>query len=792
MAKRGPQSALNHLNWDEEEKTEEVGEFAKASEDVLKQRVIKKARRRGATDADSTAAPATSSIFGAFKGFAPAPAAKSDDAGTNTGAAATAKPFSFLAGLATGAPKPNGNTTVSTSGGSSLTSTTPMFSFGSNSGTTLADASKKFTFGSPASLQPDKGTSDTGAGSKPTTGFSFLSPKSGTEGTNKNLFGMVSPSTIGSTFSFGAAAIVTKADTAATTPSTTSVAASGSDSKPSFSFGSIGEAKKDETGVKPTFSFGSIPSPTAAKAADSSTKTDTAATKDDSKAPAEKKVLYSFGMPADSKENVPLGASPKPSFSFGTPKESSAETVKKMFSFMDNKPAAAADADSSKKTTFSFGTLPQKKDDGVNDGKKPTTGFSFGTLPKPADTTDAATKNTAFTGFGITPTKEPAGSTDGTKKTFSFGSLPPKDATSPLTTKSSPFGGFVGTTFGAKPATTDKNKEDEFKKQVVSLNKCFVDWIKQNVEKNPFCKLHLVFRDYEKHFAKLESDKTPSTTTTTTTTTVTASTTSTSNTSTNSISDAKPAEPNDKEEEKIKEAVTIDTPKEVAKPTFSFGSLPKEPLAKVSSPATGGFTFGASKPFSFGSPLGGIGSTTAASNPSALSTPASTFSSSFFAGASTFGSKPAATTGFTFGNVAPPASTESKPAEGDGEDADDEPPKVEFTPVEEKDSVYSKRCKLFVKVGGNYSDRGIGTVHIKLVDTKVQVLVRADTSLGNILLNIILNESIPLQRMGKNNVMMICLPTPDSKPPPTSVLLRVKTAEEADELFETLKKHKSK
>lgn len=91
---------------------------------------------------------------------------------------------------------------------------------------------------------------------------------------------------------------------------------------------------------------------------------------------------------------------------------------------------------------------------------------------------------------------------------------------------------------------------------------------------------------------------------------------------------------------------------------------------------------------------------------------------------------------------------------------------------------------------GKYSDRGIGTLHLKKVDSKVQLIVRADTNLGNILLNIILNESVPLQRMGKNNVMMICLPTPESKPPPSSVLLRVKTAEEADELYETLSKHK--
>ncbi|EDS38146.1 nucleoporin [Culex quinquefasciatus] len=56
--------------------------------------------------------------------------------------------------------------------------------------------------------------------------------------------------------------------------------------------------------------------------------------------------------------------------------------------------------------------------------------------------------------------------------------------------------------------------------------------------------------------------------------------------------------------------------------------------------------------------------------------------------------------------------------------------------------------------------------------------------------NIILNETMPVQGMGKNNVMLVCVPTPETKPPPTSVLLWVKTGEEADELYETLLKQK--
>lgn len=194
-------------------------------------------------------------------------------------------------------------------------------------------------------------------------------------------------------------------------------------------------------------------------------------------------------------------------------------------------------------------------------------------------------------------------------------------------------------------------------------------------------------------------------------------------------------------------------------------------LAKTTpaSPVKTGFTFGSVSP--------AAPSTTTAA-------PAKTFSFGIGSASATTPS-----TGFTFSNVVKPTEEKKSDDQDDNEDAE---PVVEFTPVEEKDSLYSKRCKLFVKVKDSFSDRGVGTVHIKKVDSKVQVLVRADTNLGNILLNIILNEAVPVQRMGKNNVMMVCLPTPESKPPPTSVLLRVKTTTEADELFETLNKYKPK
>lgn len=124
---------------------------------------------------------------------------------------------------------------------------------------------------------------------------------------------------------------------------------------------------------------------------------------------------------------------------------------------------------------------------------------------------------------------------------------------------------------------------------------------------------------------------------------------------------------------------------------------------------------------------------------------------------------------------------------------EDQPPKVEFTPVVEEDSVYDKKCKIFVKKDMNYVDKGVGTLYVKKIaeSGKYQLLVRANTNLGTVLLNLVMGASVPTQRMGKNNVMLVCIPTPDAKPPPTPVLIRVKTGEEADELLETLNKFKS-
>ncbi|XP_068442710.1 nuclear pore complex protein Nup50 [Clinocottus analis] len=191
--------------------------------------------------------------------------------------------------------------------------------------------------------------------------------------------------------------------------------------------------------------------------------------------------------------------------------------------------------------------------------------------------------------------------------------------------------------------------------------------------------------------------------------------------------------------------------------SFSFSKAPTE--AASSSPGVS-FNFGQKVD---GSLLGSLG-------PKA---PSFSFSSSH---ASLFGGPP------------PEA---ARPAEENGEEESDEPPKADIKEVKEDDAFYSRKCKLFYKKDAEFKEKGVGTLHLKHTeDGKVQMLIRADTNLGNILLNILLQASMPCSRVGKNNVMVVCVPNPavDDKNPggPVPLLIRVKTSEDADELHKTL------
>ncbi|XP_068995498.1 nuclear pore complex protein Nup50 isoform X2 [Embiotoca jacksoni] len=130
-----------------------------------------------------------------------------------------------------------------------------------------------------------------------------------------------------------------------------------------------------------------------------------------------------------------------------------------------------------------------------------------------------------------------------------------------------------------------------------------------------------------------------------------------------------------------------------------------------------------------------------------------------------------------------------------GDEETEEPPKPDVKEVKEDDAFYSKKCKMFYKKEAEFKEKGVGTLHLKETEEgKTQMIIRADTNLGNILLNVLVNSSMPCSRLGKNNVMVVCVPNPpvDDKnaSSPVPFLIRVKTSEDADELHKLLEEKK--
>ncbi len=96
---------------------------------------------------------------------------------------------------------------------------------------------------------------------------------------------------------------------------------------------------------------------------------------------------------------------------------------------------------------------------------------------------------------------------------------------------------------------------------------------------------------------------------------------------------------------------------------------------------------------------------------------------------------------------------------------------------------------MFYKKEKEFKDKGLGMLHLKSVDGgKTQMVVRAETNLGNILLNILISDKM-MFKQAKNNVQFVCVPNPEIKgveSGPTSMLIKVKSAPQAEELVKRL------
>ncbi|KAM4747287.1 nuclear pore complex protein Nup50 [Rhinophrynus dorsalis] len=303
---------------------------------------------------------------------------------------------------------------------------------------------------------------------------------------------------------------------------------------------------------------------------------------------------------------------------------------------------------------------------------------------------------------------------------------------------------------------TNKSSNTDYNKQLTSLNCAVRDWIVKHVDANPLCDLTPIFRDYEKHLSSIEQKYGAST-----------------DSGSESDGNCKPAQ--------TQTLPTFDTKKLETKTTFSFGikENPSDGKQGNGSPET---KPQAAATFNFGqkvdrSAFGSLGSGTTAGF-------------SFSTGVnSLFGKE--ANKGSIVTPSTPAQTSESGGNNDEAGEEEEEPPKAIIQEVKEDDAFYSKKCKLFYKKDNEFKEKGVGTLHLKPVaDKKTQMLVRADTNLGNILLNILVQPSMPCSRTGKNNVMIVCVPNPpiDEKNPtvPVTMLIRVKTTEDADELHKIL------
>lgn len=83
-------------------------------------------------------------------------------------------------------------------------------------------------------------------------------------------------------------------------------------------------------------------------------------------------------------------------------------------------------------------------------------------------------------------------------------------------------------------------------------------------------------------------------------------------------------------------------------------------------------------------------------------------------------------------------------------------------------------------------DKGVGMLYVKKIEGgKHQIVVRADNNLGTVILNILLQKSLPLDKNGKNTIMTVDLQGNNKKAMP--IILKVKTEENATELLGKLK-----
>lgn len=284
-----------------------------------------------------------------------------------------------------------------------------------------------------------------------------------------------------------------------------------------------------------------------------------------------------------------------------------------------------------------------------------------------------------------------------------------------------------------------------YHRQLTGLNCSVRDWIVKHVNANPFCDLTPVFKQYEKYLAAIEKQLH------------------------SSCGCLYESEPN--------RGLAGTQP-----PSIVVGTNPQPELVtpektefmsekKADAPTSGSSNFGKNTESSVWASL----------------------NSGHMNGASSSTGSSSLTGEFTTQTKQGSAKSLESPSQGRSDECKgkrNEPPKVVLVEEKEESAFYSKKCKLFYKKDNEFKEKGAGTLYLKsTANQKTRLLVQG-TKLDNILLNILLPPNMPCTRMGKNNILIICVPNPplDKKTATVEVtmLIRVRTSKDADELHKIL------
>uniref|UniRef100_A0A1I8F2H9 RNA helicase n=1 Tax=Macrostomum lignano TaxID=282301 RepID=A0A1I8F2H9_9PLAT len=318
----------------------------------------------------------------------------------------------------------------------------------------------------------------------------------------------------------------------------------------------------------------------------------------------------------------------------------------------------------------------------------------------------------------------------------------------------------------------------------LNLNPSVLRWIQSHVADSPYCVLTPVFRDYERHLADIErrhpyvessatansstgtaaaAAATPTTTSTTLAAPLKASTSPAKfNFSAATTSTAASAP--------TTAATTATTMAPAMPATFSFNSQQPQKPATDGAATTATFFFGASAKSTTASST----STTTTTATSATSTTGLTTASSGFTGFK-FNSGPGAALPqqppgglslFGPGGFAAASAAAASSSQEEQEDEEYEPPKPETREIREDGAVFSQKCKLFYMAAGEakqWKEKGVGCVHVKPAEaeggSRAQLIVRADNTLGTIMLNTLVTKDMKLS-VAKNNLSLACPPNP--------------------------------